>query len=183
MGRGGKRKARKQAERDERRIAAELKLERLEERRRVRRKHTTSAIVAGLIVAILGLLAYMGARGVVIEAQKAPVNNGAEYQMKAEVIDETGNEQISRRTLEYISLLEQDLAEQGLRLTRATLPVGTRRELFIDLEGRTTFFKVNLDRGTGVTAEDIARMLRYLEARELAPTYVDVRVEGRAYYQ
>lgn len=180
---GGKRKAEKQAERDERAILSEMKSERMEERRRVRRKHMTSAILATLMIAILGLLAYMGARGVVIEAKKSPINAGAEYQLKAEVVDETGNEKISRRTLEYIGLLEQDLAELGLKMTRATLPVNTSRELFIDIDGVTTFFKVNLDRGTGVTAEDIARVLKYLQAQGITSTYADVRVEGKAYYQ
>jgi len=180
---GGKRKAKKQAQDDERELLSELKSERMEERRRVRRKHMTSAVLASLMVAILGLLAYMGARGVVIEAKKSPENSGAEYQLRAEVVDETGNEQVSRRTLDYIGLLEQDLAELGIQITRVTLPVGTSRELYIDIEGATTYFKVSLDRGTGVTAEDISRSLRYLQERGLTPGYVDVRVEGKMYYQ
>lgn len=180
--RGG-RKAKKQAEHDERELLSELKSERMAERRRLRRKHMTSAVLASLMVAILGLLAYMGARGVVIEAQKDPKNPGAEYQIQAEVVDETGSEQISRRTLDYIGLLEQDLNELGIKMTRATLPVNTSRELYIDTDAGTTYFKVSLDRGTGVTAEDIARMLKYLQDRGLAPGYVDVRVEGKAYYQ
>lgn len=180
---GGKKRANKQAERDEREILSEIKSERMEERRRVRRKHITSAVLAGLMVTILGLLAYMGARGVVIEAKKTPENLTEGYQLKAEVIDETGNERISRRTLDYIGMLEQDLAELGIMMVRATLPMNTSRELYIDIEGGETYYKVNLDRGTGVTAEDIVRMQRYLTERGLTPTYVDVRVEGKAYYQ
>lgn len=180
--RGG-RKAKKQAERDERELLSELKSERMAERRRLRRKHITSAVLASLMVAILGLLAYMGARGVVIEAQKNPTDPGAEYQLQAEVVDETGSEQISRRTLDYIGLLEQDLAELGIKMTRATLPVNTSRELYVDTDASTTYFKVSLDRGTGVTAEDVSRMLKYLQDRGLTPGYVDVRVEGKAYYQ
>lgn len=179
---GGK-KQKKQALRDEREILSELKSERMEERRRVRRKHMASAVSASLIVAILGLLAYMGARGVVIEARKSPASAGAEYQLKAEVVDETANGKISQRTLDYISLLEQDLVELDIKMTRATLPVGTSRELYIDIDGSETYFKVSLDRGTGVTAEDISRMLKYLQERELNPAYVDIRVEGKAFYQ
>lgn len=180
---GGKKKAEKQAQNDERELLTELKSERMEERRRLRRKHMTSAILASLMVAILGLLAYMGARGVVIEAQKSPENAGAEYQLRAEVVDETGNEQISRRTLDYAGLLEQDLAELGVQMKRITLPANTSRELFVDVEGTTTYFKVSLDRGTGVTAEDISRSLKYLQDRGLTPGYADVRIEGKMYYQ
>ena len=55
--------------------------------------------------------------------------------------------------------------------------------LFRSTDASTTYFKVSLDRGTGVTAEDISRMLKYLQDRGLTPGYVDVRVEGKAYYQ
>lgn len=180
---GGNKRAKKQAERDEREILSELKSERMAERRRLRRKHATSAMLASLMVAILGLLAYMGARGVVLETRKSPQNTGAEYQLRAEVIDETGNERISRRTLDYVGLLEQDLADLGLTMARATLPLNTSRELYINIEGIPTYFKVNLERGTGVTAEDIARVLKYLQERGINPAYADVRVEGKAYFQ
>ena len=180
---GGNKHAKKQIEHDEREIVSELKSERMTERRRLRRKHATSAILAGLMVAILGLLAYMGARGVVLEAKKSPQSTGAEYQLRAEVIDETGNERISRRTLDYISLLEQNLADLGLMMSRATLPLNTSRELYINIEGTPTYFKVNWERGTGVTAEDIERVVKYVQERGITPTYADVRVEGKAFFQ
>ena len=34
-----------------------------------------------------------------------------------------------------------------------------------------------------LTAEDMERMVRYLRERDLKPGYVDVRVEGKAFYK
>ncbi len=45
------------------------------------------------------------------------------------------------------------------------------------------YFKMNIDRGSGVSVEDAVRMVKYLETRELAPAYVDVRVQGKAFYR
>lgn len=68
-------------------------------------------------------------------------------------------------------------------MTKVTLPTGMSRELYVDLEGRTEYYKVNLDRETAVTAEDIDRMVRYLEKNGVTPEYVDVRIEEKAYYK
>ena len=84
---------------------------------------------------------------------------------------------------EYIIQLEEDFRALGYTVTKVILPVNTSRELYVDLAGETTYFKVSMDRGAAVTAEDVERMLRYLKERELAPEYVDVRVEGKAYYK
>ena len=48
---------------------------------------------------------------------------------------------------------------------------------------RTKQYKCNLDRGTAETLEDIVRMIEYLKKQGLKVGYVDVRIEGRAYYK
>lgn len=45
------------------------------------------------------------------------------------------------------------------------------------------YFKMNIDRGSGVSVEDAVKMVKYLSERDLHPSYVDVRVEGKAFYR
>lgn len=131
---------------------------------------------------ILGLVFYVGVGELTNEMQ--PQDDGAtEVEILAQVIDENNRGRISTRTRNYIAQLEKDLADLGHRVVKVTLPTGTSRELYVDLEGRTEYFKVNLDRGTAITAEDIDRMVRYLEKNAIMPEYVDVRVDEKAYYK
>jgi len=43
--------------------------------------------------------------------------------------------------------------------------------------------RVSIDRGAGEQAEDLDRVVRYLAGKSVVPGYVDLRVEGRAFYQ
>lgn len=173
----------KNKEDDSAEIYAQLESERMQARRKLRRKHFASALVAVLMLVILGLLAYTGARGVVLETQKAAETQQEMHLVKAEIVDETGSNNVSSRIRSYIAQLEQDIADLGYTVTKVILPVNTSRELYVDIDGLSTYFKVNMDRGTAVSAEDIARMINFLQTNQLSPSYVDVRVEGRAYYK
>ena len=42
---------------------------------------------------------------------------------------------------------------------------------------------MTIERGSTVQVEDAERRMRYLDSKELAPEYVDIRVEGKAYYK
>ena len=155
--------------------------ERMQMRKVQRRKRWTAVLAGVLMVAILGVLLLMGVR----QLMTPPVEEAAEaeYQIQAEIVDEDNTGRISERVRSYIEQLEQDVADLGYKVTRVTLPTGTSRELYVDLEGVEWFFKVRVDRDAGVTAEDMERMVRYLRERDLKPGYVDVRVEGKAFYK
>lgn len=161
----------------------ESESDRMQARRKVHRRHVTSAVLVVLLVAILGLLAYMGARGVVKEARQTVGQEDEQYEPKAEIIDESGRGTISMRMKQYIGQIEQDFRELGYTVRRVVLPTGTSRELYVDLEGEEMYFKISIDRGSAVSAEDAVRMLKYLQERDLKPAYVDVRLEGKAYYK
>ena len=91
---------------------------------------------------------------------------------------------VSARIKEYIGQLEADLRAYGLVPVRAVLPAGTVREVDIYLDGRPGFIKTTIDRGTGVTAEDTDRMLRYLADQGITTyEYIDVRIDGKAYWK
>lgn len=155
--------------------------ERMQMRKVQRRKRWTAVLAGVLMVAILGVLLLMGVR----QLMTPPVEEAAEteYQIQAEIVDEDNTGRISERVRSYIEQLEQDVADLGYKVTRVTLPTGTSRDLYVDLEGVEWFFKVTVDRDAAVTAEDMERMVRYLRERDLKPGYVDVRVEGKAFYK
>ncbi len=162
---------------------AESDSERIQEHQRTKRKHRTSVLLAVLVLAALGLLAYTTGKNLFEEYEQGTKPTKPEYTIKAAIVDEDNRGQISTRTKEYIAQLEQDFHDLGYTVTQVILPTGTSRELYVDLDGEEVYFKVNTDRDTAVTAEDASRALRYLKDHDLHPTYVDVRVEGRAYYK
>lgn len=161
---------------------AESESERMQVRKKVRRKRATSVVLVILMVTILGLLAYMGAKGVAEEVAQVTEKNNT-YVIAAEIVDESGNSQISSRTREYIGLLEQDFKDMGYTVARVVLPAGMSRQLYVDLNGEEMYFKVSMDRDTAVTVEDAVRMLKYLRDKDIHPSYVDVRLNGKAYYK
>lgn len=162
---------------------AESESERLQERKKIHRKRRRSVVFALLLIAALGVLLYLTGKNAMQEYEATGETGEEEYKLQAAIVDEDNRERISTRTKEYAALLEQDLHDLGYRVTQFTLPTGMSRELYVDLDGEEEYFKVNMDRDTAVTAEDMVRVVKYLRERDLHPTYADVRVEGKAYYK
>ena len=159
---------------------AESESERLQAQRQVKRRRMHGVLTLVLMMVVLGLMAYL----VVKETLgKEEVIEETEYKIVAQVVDEDNRGQMSMRVKSYIAQLEQDFRDAGYRVVKVTLPTGMSRELYVDLEGRDEYYKVNTDRGSAVTVEDVERMIRYLDEKDVHPEYVDVRVEGKAYYK
>ena len=156
--------------------------ERMRARKAQRRKRGAAVVTGVLMVVILGVLLWLGARQLLDQPQDL-AEVAETYEIQAEIVDEDNTGRISERVRGYIGQLEQDLEDLGYKVTRVTLPTGTSRELYVDLEGVEWFFKVTTDRDAAMTAEDMERMVRYLRERDLKPAYVDVRVEGKAFYK
>lgn len=162
---------------------AESDFERAELRRQVHRKKAWSLfLLLAMVAALVGLL-YLGISELVTGKREQDLTAELDYQIRAEVIDEDGLGQISLRMREYIANLERDFRDAGYTVTRVVLPTGTSRELYVDLKDQTTYFKMNTDRNSATAVEDAVRMMKYLSEREITPTYVDVRIEGQAYYK
>lgn len=156
--------------------------ERMRARKAQRRKRGAAVVTGVLMVVILGVLLWLGARQLLDQPQDL-AEVAETYEIQAEIVDEDNTGRISERVRGYIGQLEQDLTDLGYKVTRVTLPTGTSRELYVDLEGVEWFFKVTTDRDAAMTAEDMERMVRYLRERDLKPAYADVRVEGKAFYK
>ena len=104
-----------------------------------------------------------------------------------EIIDEnntTDNSKITSRMYDYIGRVEGDLRDLGYHATKVVIPSGSIRVINVYLEGYPGYIKMTIDRGSAVSAEDTDRMLRYLASIEVSDyQYIDVRVDGRAFWQ
>jgi hypothetical protein len=89
----------------------------------------------------------------------------------------------SRRFISYLGqLLGAVRAEDVGVVKRVVLPASTR-QLDIYLQGREYPIKTHVDRDPYLQAQDIKYVLAYLDQRHVTPEYIDVRVEGKAFYR
>ena len=141
-------------------------------------------LVAVVAVAIcLGMLLFRGER--TTESYTVTVYNP--YAPTIEVVDEDASlngGKLTSRMKEYIGMAEADFRELGYTPTRAVIPSGSIREVDFYLDGHPGYIKLTIDRGTGVSVEDADRMLRYLAGQGTTEfTYIDVRIDGKAYWK
>lgn len=137
------------------------------------------AIIAAILV-YLGTLFFTDGESIIVSTSVS-----IPYAPTIEVVDNNvGSTGITARMKEYIGQLEADLKEYGYTPVKAVIPTGAIREVDFYLDGTSGFIKTTIDRGTGVTAEDADYMLRYLAAQGITDfTYIDVRLDGQAYWK
>lgn len=99
------------------------------------------------------------------------------------IVDENAGNNVSQRVKDFVYDLEGDLSAYGLAIDHVSLPLQKARELRIFIINRGEYYKMSLDRGSAVQAEDLSRMVKYLDNNGIAPEYVDLRVSGKAYYK
>ena len=164
---------------------AESESERMQARRQAHRKKKRSMLVGVLFLVVIGLSAYLGFRELENRREETLEQAKAEkLEVTVPVIDEDQRGQISERVRAYIAELEREFARKGYTVERVTLPTGMIRAIYVDLEGGDVFLKMNIDRSVEVSVEDAEKMLKYLDEHDLHPAeYVDVRLEGKAYYK
>lgn len=162
------------------------------ERERVRKSlRRTKFLKVLTVVVLVGLLGFLSVRifrewyrwatikAEVVEIPKEP---------SVEVIDErTGKKaELSTRIKELIANLEEEFAIRGYKVVQVRIPADKTREIDLEIEGFSGVVKVSTDRNAAVSAEDGARMLKYL-AEELSEDdkieYIDVRIERKGYYK
>lgn len=96
---------------------------------------------------------------------------------------ETGQSITSNRFMSYIGQVIGRLENEGYTINRVVIPEGMTRQIEVYIEGLPYYFKLTSDRSAGQSAEDIIRADTWMKQRELSPEYVDVRVEGKAFYK
>lgn len=150
-----------------------------------KRKKKIIFIIIGAVSALtaLGLIMYSFSslqEMKILEEQKALIKN---LQPSVDIKDEN-QRKISSRVEDFVARVEEAFNDDGhYKVEHVILPKGRAREADIYLKGRNERYKMNLDRGAAVQAEDALRMLDYLKNQNIKAEYVDVRVEGKAFYK
>ena len=146
-------------------------------------------MVSGLfltLVIVLGLLIHNFISQEREEAAPEPtVVITKDYTPTIEITDESGSrEGITNRMKEYVGMVESDFQDLGYKAVKAVLPTGSIREIDLYLDGHPGFIKMLIDRDAAISVEDADRMIRYLAGQGITEyTYIDVRIDGRAYWK
>ena len=160
----------------------ELELKRLEERKKRSRKMWILGVGISLIVILLLFWLVWGIK-IMIEQWQASQQEEEVLTATVQILDENKGTEVSTRVNEFVARLENDVKDYGLVVDHVVLPFQKAREIDVYLVGRTEYYKMSLDRGSAVQAEDAWRMTRYLDEKGITSSYVDLRVEGKAYYK
>lgn len=177
----------------EKREPLETKNERAAARKKDKRKNAQRIITVTIgFVILIGILIILALNFIGHERQEGQAVspdeiNSTVYEPTIDIIDEDVNAtggRITGRMKQYIGQAEADFKDLGYTPTKAVLPTGAIREVDFYLDGYTGFIKLIIDRPTAESVEDADRMLRYLSAQGVADyRYIDVRTEGRAFWQ
>lgn len=89
----------------------------------------------------------------------------------------------SQRFIGYLGQLLGELRAQDMATVERVVIPPTSRQLNIYLEGRPYPIKTHVDRDPYVQVADIKNALAFFDEKQITPEYIDVRVEGKAYYR
>ena len=162
----------------------ESESERMMARKKAKSKKTFTTVISVIILSLVVVLIVVTVYNMIEKNRDVPVVVEQEkYTPTVNIEDESGAGYVTERMKEYVGRVEKDFQAYGYKVVRAVVPRGKAREIDVYLDGRKEFYKLNLDRGSAVSAEDATRMIKYIDEHSLSPEYVDVRVEERAYYK
>lgn len=159
-----------------------FKLEREKQQKRTKLKNIATVVGVLLIIAMLALVVGNYVSGVLSE-RRASQTVEAPREPSVTIVDENAGNNVSQRVKEFVVRLEDDVKEYGYEVDHVVLPLQKAREIHIYLKDRKEYYKLTIDRGSAVQAEDMARMARYLDSKKVKAGYVDIRVEGKAFYK
>lgn len=158
------------------------KLERLKQRKKTKFKNVSVVVGVVVLIALIGIVVGHYISELLAE-NKAKQTVVKEPEPTVVISDDNPGTEISARVKEFVARLEKDAKIEGLEVDRVVLPLNKAREIHVYMKGRNEYFKMTIDRGSAEQAEDMARMTRYLDKRKIKAEYVDLRVEGKAYYK
>jgi len=89
----------------------------------------------------------------------------------------------SKRFLGFVGRIVSLASTSGYTVTQAILPVNTTRELEVRLKENNFLVKLSIDRPAGEQVEDMVKAVQYFTGHSRTPSYIDVRVSGKAFYE
>lgn len=162
--------------------ARKRNLEHIAARKKQQRKNVLIVLSVLIIIVSVGIVVanYISQKQAEREAEIAQENP---VEPTVAIVDENVGNNISSRTKVFVARLEADAKEKNLKVDHVVLPFQKAREILVYFDGRKEYYKMTSERGSAVQIEDAERMMRYLDGKSLTPEYVDLRVEGKAYYK
>ncbi len=150
-----------------------------------KKRQRRNAIIVILILLALGGLSLCIARYLndLHEERLAQMKQANPMEPTVPIVDENAGQNVSQRAKVFVARLEADAKDFNLEIDHVVLPFQMAREVLVYFKGRTEYYKMTLERGSTVQIEDASRMMRYLDGKEKKAEYVDLRVEGKAYYK
>jgi len=96
---------------------------------------------------------------------------------------DSGKAVASKRFLGFVGRVVSLSKASGYAVTQAILPVDTTRQLEIKLKEVSYSIKLSIDRPAGEQVEDMSNAIKYFANHNKTPSYIDVRVSGKAFYK
>jgi len=96
---------------------------------------------------------------------------------------QTGAASVSKRFLSFVGLVVSLSSSSGYTVSQASLPLNTTRELDVTIKDINLLVKLSIDRPAGEQVEDMSRAIQYFVKQNRMPTYIDVRVSGKAFFK
>lgn len=124
-----------------------------------------------------------------VDASGTPFSRNYFASPSVEIIDksgvrvEAGQAVASNRFLAFVGRVVGLTPQWGYKVTQVIIPSGTTRQVEVMLEGVKYPIKLSVDRSAGEQVEDMARAVGWMNAHKQTPTYIDIRVGGKAYYR
>ena len=88
----------------------------------------------------------------------------------------------SNRFLGFVGRLVGFSQQRGYTVEQVVIPASTTRQIDLRIKGIGYSIKCSIDRSAGEQAEDLDRSIKNLQQRGITPTFIDVRVSGKAFY-
>ena len=149
-------------------------------KKQIRNAIITVALLGAAIAIVIALAGYF--RDLAAE-REALIQEDNPLTPTVTIVDENVGNNLSERAKLFVARLEKDAKDYNLEIDHVVLPYQKARELDIYFKDRGEYYKMTTERGSAVQMEDAERMIRYLGEKGLHPSYVDLRVEGKAYYK
>ena len=162
--------------------ARKRNLEHIAARKKQQRKNAVVVLCVLIIIGVAGVMISNFIADKAAEREAALIKENP-VEPTVAIVDENAGNNISSRTKVFVARLEADVKDYGLAVDHVVLPFQKAREILVYFAGRKEYYKMTTERGSAVQAEDAERMMRYLDGKSLTPEYVDLRVEGKAYYK
>lgn len=95
----------------------------------------------------------------------------------------SGQEVINQRFLSFLGQAVALFREQQIVVTEVSLPPETVRQVVFRFEHKPYAVKMTVDREVGAQVQQALKAMVFMDERKLVPSYLDVRVDQRVFYQ